>query len=312
MNSARVYLTILLAALSAQAMAVDWTTVQGKDVTLFYPGQASWEWALTQSSHSGAKRFRGGKNCRDCHNGEEADIGALIVSGKKLEPDPISGKPGSIQINVKVAHDANSLYVRVTWPIRQSAIVEKQDPDFETKFTMMLGDANVKEATRAGCWGTCHADLSTMPNDPGDDDGIKKYLSRSRTKLTRQGGGRNYKSQEQLQTLITNGYFLEYWQGRITGDKVTSASGMVLEVRKEFDKPMVSAVAEVVNGQQVLTLSRALHTPDPLRKDIDTGITYAVAFALHESHSSQRFHFVSFEYSLKLNEGEADFISASF
>ena len=28
---------------------------------------ASFEWALTQTDHSGAKKFREGKNCKDCH-----------------------------------------------------------------------------------------------------------------------------------------------------------------------------------------------------------------------------------------------------
>ena len=36
----------LIAAAPARA-AIDWASVPGKDVVLFYPGQASWEWALT-------------------------------------------------------------------------------------------------------------------------------------------------------------------------------------------------------------------------------------------------------------------------
>ena len=75
-----------LALWAAPAGAVDWNAVQGKDVTMFYPGQASWEWVLTPTSHSGAPVFREGKNCHECHKGEEKRMGDTIVSGKKLEP----------------------------------------------------------------------------------------------------------------------------------------------------------------------------------------------------------------------------------
>ena len=59
--------------------AVDWSKAKEKEVVLFYPGQASWEWVMTQADHSGATKFRGGKNCRGCHDGEQADIGAAIA-----------------------------------------------------------------------------------------------------------------------------------------------------------------------------------------------------------------------------------------
>ncbi|HQX24950.1 MAG TPA: hypothetical protein PLI00_10015, partial [Pseudomonadota bacterium] len=58
----------LLAA--GAAGAVDWSAAPTKDVPVFHPGQASWEWALTEKDHSGAPKFRGGKNCRACHDGE--------------------------------------------------------------------------------------------------------------------------------------------------------------------------------------------------------------------------------------------------
>ena len=71
---------------------------------LFYPGQASWEWALTPSDMSGADDFRKGKDCAICHIGEEATMGPQIVTGKprmfktgekpSIEPTPIPGKPG--------------------------------------------------------------------------------------------------------------------------------------------------------------------------------------------------------------------------
>jgi cytochrome c-type protein NapC len=51
-------------ALAVPAQAIDWTGVTERDIVVLYPGQASWEWSLTQDDHSGAKKFREGKDCR--------------------------------------------------------------------------------------------------------------------------------------------------------------------------------------------------------------------------------------------------------
>ncbi len=100
-------LACLLAGLPAtQALAVDWAGVPAKDIALAYAGQASWEWVLTKNDHEGAEKFRGGKDCRQCHDAESiAKDGAKIAEAGKLEPSPIAGKPGHLPIKVQVAHD---------------------------------------------------------------------------------------------------------------------------------------------------------------------------------------------------------------
>ena len=50
--------------------------------------------------------------CRECHDQEADDIGRKIVSGEKLEPKPIKGKPGVIPVTVQATYDAANLYVR--------------------------------------------------------------------------------------------------------------------------------------------------------------------------------------------------------
>src|SRR6187401_820161 len=90
--------------------AVDWKSVKPREVQLFYPGQASWEWVLTAKDHSGATKFREGKNCKSCHDGEQPDMGKRIVTGEKLEPSPIANKPGGNTLEVRTAHDADRLY----------------------------------------------------------------------------------------------------------------------------------------------------------------------------------------------------------
>src|SRR4051812_23548402 len=91
------------------ANAVDWSKVQGKDITLLYPAQMSWETVLTQAEHSGASKFREGKNCRGCHEGNEDSSGDLMVGDKSVEPTPIAGKPGNVKANIKFAHDDQNI-----------------------------------------------------------------------------------------------------------------------------------------------------------------------------------------------------------
>lgn len=309
LKAASMGVVLFLGLSGPAAQAVDWSGVEGKQITLFYPGQASWEWVLTKADHSGADKFKQGKNCIGCHIGEEKDIGAKIVSGKKLEPHPIAGKRGSINVNVKVAHDAERFYVRMEWEDGPTLEGVNMDADHAIKATMMFDDGNVKEATRAGCWGTCHDDAIDMASAAAGKD-ITKYLVASRSKVTRQGGGENYKADADLQQLLAQGTFLEYWQARANpGAEAVAVDGYILDKRHKNDTPAVSASAELKDGKWVVELSRKLVVGDPHHKAIVAGKVYAVGFAIHESHTAHRFHNISFEHTFTLDQGEADLIA---
>ncbi len=92
-------------ALAADATRLKWDGVPKTEVTLFYPGQATQEWMTSAAHKAGATGVNEGKSCVACHEGEEADLGKVIVSGQKLEPNPIAGKPGSIKVTVQAAYD---------------------------------------------------------------------------------------------------------------------------------------------------------------------------------------------------------------
>ena len=295
-----------LALWAAPAGAVDWNAVQGKDVTMFYPGQASWEWVLTPTSHSGAPVFREGKNCHECHKGEEKRMGDTIVSGKKLEPNPIAGKPGSITANIKMAHDANTFYVRFEFP-DPPVVGEKMDPANAVKVTMMLNDGKVVEANRAGCWGTCHEDMVFMPHAPQGKE-VTKYLMRSRVKMTAEGGP-DLKPADELAKLKADGQDLEYWQARLNPGKPAAAEdGFVLEKRDFNPSTTVSVDGKLEGGKWVVILSRKLAAPAPY-KQLVAGKPYTVGFAIHSGHAAKRFHYVSFEQSLVLDGAGADFVA---
>ena len=77
---------------------VDWSAIEAREVTLFYPGQASMEWVLKGSDHGGKRAFVKGDRCFECHEDEELDIGDLIVVGDKAEETVIPDKRGSIAV----------------------------------------------------------------------------------------------------------------------------------------------------------------------------------------------------------------------
>ena len=291
------------------AQALDWGGVATKEMVLFYPGQASFEWTLTQSDHSGAKKFREGKNCSECHRGEEAKIGALIASGKKLEPAPAAGRQGSIPASVQFAHDDENLYVRVTWPDTPAAAGPKMDPDFEVKVTMMFDDGSVPAAKRAGCWATCHDDAIGMASAQAGKD-LTKYLARSRTKVQRSGGGENYKSAADLDALKADGTFMELWQARLNkGAAPVAADGYILEKRHMNQQPLVHAEANFAGGKWTVVLSRKLKAGQAGHKDIVPGKTYTFGLAIHDGYTEHRFHHVSLDNTLVLDQGNADFVA---
>jgi hypothetical protein len=305
----RALIIIAFSISSASVQAIDWGSVKGKEVTLFYPGQASWEWLLTESDHSAADKFKQGKNCIECHKLEESDIGTKIVTGKKLEPDPIPGKSGSIKVNIKTAHDSEKFYVRFEWNETPQGDQPKMDKDFDTKITVMFDDGHVVEAKRAGCWGTCHDDAEGMASAPPGKE-ITKYLARSRTKFGRSGGGENYKSQAELDQLLNEGVFMEFWQAGLNqGAEPVAVDGYILDKRHKNDNPLVDVQAEFNGGTWTVTMSRKLAVSDPHRKNITPGQTYPVGFAMHDNHTNHRYHYVSFEHTFALDQGEADFIA---
>lgn len=298
------------AGYQAPAGAIDWAQVESRDIVLFYPGQSSWEWILTQSDHSGARKLRGGKACRECHEGEQQAIGKLIVSGEKIEPNPIPGKPGTLPLNVKAAHDGERLYVRLQWTAGGGeGTGEQVDAEHQAKAEMMLNAGTVTAAKLGGCWATCHADVETMPHAaPGSE--LTKYLASSRTKVTREGGGESYKPAAALEQMLADGELMELWQAKLNPEQPpVAADGYVLERRHMRDAPAVTATAERSGDDWTVVLSRPLQAPGPGYFDLAPGEVYVVGFAVHDSHAAHRFHHVSFEYTLAIDSGEADFVA---
>lgn len=299
-----------LAAETAGAPAIDWSNIEARNVVLFYTGQASWEWLLSPGEHRfGATGIRNGARCTECHAAEERDMGNLLVSADRFEAMPMQGKRGWLPLRVKTAHDGERLYVWMRWCMCGQQPTGELDPAYEVKISLMLDDGRVPSFTRAGCWAGCHEDTAGMATMPGEG-GLTMYLPRTRTRMMRTGGGPNIRPQAELQDMLGRGAFTEYWAARLNkGAPPEPADGYVLERRHENPTALVTAEAERADGTWTVVLSRPLATGDPRHKALLPGRTYTVGFALHEAYASGRFHHVSFEHTLVLDEGTADLVA---
>ncbi len=308
---------------------IDWDAVAATDLTLFYPGQSSFEWVQNGKTHGGARPLtKGGDACTTCHEKELEAIGSKIVAGGDLEPTPIPGKRGTIDATVQAAHDGETLYVRIQWPDaghNPAPFVEggKMDPDNQMKVAMMITGTGIEMGETTGCWSSCHADNTYMPFDPGAEaiaanadvasrleakEAITKYLTESRTKVEvrgrrgkAQGGWDKLKPQEEIDQLLADGTFLDLL--RVYSDG-TASNGYLLD-RRVANNGEMAAEAGLSGGVWTVVFSRPLDSGTPGDIPLEPGRTYTVGFAIHDDHAAARFHHVTLDTSLALDDEAA-------
>ena len=259
--------TISSSVVADAQRTVDWEAIPGTKIMLFYPGQSSYEW-LRSEQHKGADEVREGQGCLDCHEGEEKEKGKKIVKGDPLEPTPISGKNGSVELNVKVAYDSRNAYFRFQWKTQnpypgiehkylrfdgkewapygkqklEKSVQENEPAIYEDDLAMMIDDGKVPLFAAQGCWLTCHKGERDMPEAATRDailanplmkslgkDEVHKYLPATRNDP---GDWRTGKSTEQIARLKAEGGFLELIQWHAYRSHLGIAGdGYVLEYR---------------------------------------------------------------------------------
>ena len=319
------------AASPAGGSGVDWSGVKAKTFTLFYPGQASFEWVQTGKDHGGARAFsKAGDRCATCHAKEVKDMGAKIVSGEKVEPTPIPGKRGHVDVKVQAVHDDENLHLRFQWqdaPHTPAPFVEggKMDPENQVKLALMIAGKGIDLADQAGCWATCHHDSRYMPHEPdaaavaeaGDAvssidvaNGITKYLADSRTKVEikgrrkkKRGGWQKLKPVEELAELAKSGTLMDLVRFR---SGASAENGQVLAERKMADEGQLSASGNLKAGVWTVEMSRPLAASSPGDVPLQPGELYTIGFALHDDFTSARFHHVSLEIKLGFDNPDAE------
>ena len=243
-----------LPAQAADVQSLPWNTIPAKKVTLFYPGQSTYDWLLSPAHAKGNTRVARGKECTSCHEGEEKELGDKLVKAGRLEPTPIAGKNGSIELQVQAAHDAEYLYLRAQWKTNMNREGRMHDyvrfdgkawkgygshrsadkvrsgaepPLYEDRFSIMLDDGKVARFAEHGCWLTCHNGMSdTQGEAPPDaikrhpllgDAGLKSSDVRKYLPSTRSDAAASWdktRSPEEIARIKAEGGFLELMQWR--------------------------------------------------------------------------------------------------
>jgi len=317
---------------SSSNMNVDWSKSDSEDITVFYPGTSSIEWILGRK-HGGKRAFSKGDRCVECHGEETAVIGEAIVSGeseKNLEPNVIPGKRGSIAVQIDATHDTKNLYLRFSWAEGDHAPVPfveggKMDPENPMKLAYMLATDDVEFADRAGCWGSCHADVDSMPFEPSSEilvnselaqrlnlnAGITKYIKESREKLEIKGrkkkplgGWDKLKDEADIQASNDSGLFMDLIRYKSGTGEIED--GKILEKRDMHGGQGSEVEASLKAGTWSVVIKRKLRSDSPGDVDIEPGKVYNFGFAIHDDYSSARYHHVSLGYKLALDNPEAE------
>ena len=194
-----------------------------------------------------------GVACTSCHDDVEdlRNDGDTIVAGNALEPTPVKGKNGNIDLKVQAAYDKKNAYLRFQWkthnpypgtehqylrfdgkewkvwgyPKLDKVVQEGQQPGiYEDRLAIMIDDGKVPGFAQHGCWLTCHDGMRDMPKQATKDDAaanallkvikkndVRKYLPSTRSDPT---DWRTGKSLEQIAKIKAAGGFLDLIQWR--------------------------------------------------------------------------------------------------
>lgn len=249
---------------------VDWAKVPATTVTLFYPGQSSYEWLRTPEHKRAQRETIEGQACVACHKGEEKTLGDKLVQEGDLEPMPVEGKNGWVDMDVQVAYDDKNAYFRMQWKThadrpgttypyyrfdgkawkvyggpRLNADVQDGDQAaiYEDRMSLMIDDGKVPMYAAQGCWLTCHDGERDMQNAVTKDEAaanpllkalkksdLRKYVPESRTDAADWSTG---KSQEEIAKLKADGHFLDLiqWRAHRSNPVGYADDGYVLEYR---------------------------------------------------------------------------------
>jgi hypothetical protein len=260
-------------ALAADPATIDWSRIPATLVPLFYPGQSSYEWLRrdhADGKDKATKAVQGGQTCTKCHDGDEKAIGDKLVKAGPLEPTPVAGKNGSIELKVQAACDARNAYVRMQWKTQQAypgnehqylrfdgkewkvygfpkldQVVRegKQVGMYEDRASIMIDDGKVPDFSRQGCWLTCHDGQRDMAKQFTKEEvsgnalltalkksDVRKYLPSTRTDPTDWKSG---KTLDEIAKLKAEGAFVDLiqWRGYRSNAVGMADDGHVLEFR---------------------------------------------------------------------------------
>jgi hypothetical protein len=227
-------------------------------------------------------------------------------------------------VSLQAARDAENLFIRLQWkasPHTPVPFVEggKMDPENPVKVAMMIVGTGIEYGEQAGCWASCHADNRYMPTAPeslgdladrlGGGEYVQKYLSESRSEIELKGKDRPLGGWDmilddaQIAALLESGTFLDLTRVDSRG---AATRGYLLERRHDDAGSPASGWASLEGDTWTVILARPLAASGPGQIAIEPGQLYTVGFAIHDDHSDARFHHVSLDMRLALDNPEAE------
>jgi hypothetical protein len=258
-------------AFAGDPAAVDWTKVPTKTIKLFWPGQSTYQW-LRSAEHKRANlQTKEGQACTACHLNEEEEIGKKLIVEHDLEPMPVDGKNGVIDLKFQVAYDNEDAYFRFQWktlnnyagtahpymrydgkkwkafgyPKLDEVVQDGDQPGiYEDRMSMMIDDGKVPMFENQGCWVTCHDGQRDNPDRPETSDvkanplfkhlkkkDVRKYLPSTRTDEA--ASWDKGKTPEEIAKIKAAGGFLDLmqWRGHRSNPVGMSDDFYVLEYR---------------------------------------------------------------------------------
>lgn len=257
-------------SVAAEPTTINWNSIPTKTIALFYPAQSTYQW-LRGSGHPGAAMVNGGGACLTCHNGAEEKLGNKLVKANPLEPTPVEGKNGFIQLSFQIAYDSENAYFRAQWKTRNphpgeahpfvrfdgkewkpygypkldAAVRKGEQPGiYEDRFSIMIDDGGVPAFANHGCWITCHngerdnpkfasrAEVQANPLYQAlKQNDVRKYLPFTRTDAD--ASWDKGKSPDEIAKIKAAGGFLELmqWRAHRSNPVGMADDGYVLEYR---------------------------------------------------------------------------------
>ena len=251
--------------------AVDWSGVPTTSIKLFWPGQSTYQWLRSPAHKRANLQTKEGQACVACHLGEEEEMGNKLVADHDLEPMPIEGKNGVIDLKFQVAYDDHDAYFRFQWKTlnnyagtahpylryngkewkalgypKLDAVVQDGDQPgiYEDRMSMMIDDGKVENFDTQGCWVTCHDGERDSPKLPTTAQvkanplfmhlkkkDVRKYLPSTRTDEA--ASWDKGKTPEEIAKIKADGGFLDLmqWRGHRSNPVGMSDDFWVLQYR---------------------------------------------------------------------------------
>jgi predicted CXXCH cytochrome family protein len=253
-----------------------------RTVALFYPAQSTSQWLQTR--HPGSQALRQGRNCQQCHRGEEPHMATVLA-------DDI--RPALRQIQVSFSRDEEDLQVMLRWPGAAS----------DASISLMWGDdAGSAAFRRGGCFAACHDDMTGMGRDRGQK--TAKYLAVSRARLQGIGQPAQRRPGAELTALVEQGNVVEFWQINLNGGQASATAAALLAEPIRDHSSRLSASASHEQGIWTVSVRRPLAAGlKPFRADAK----YTLGIALNGAANPGGRHWVSMPMTLSLGGDDTDF-----